>query len=706
MAKLRIKFLHTFFITSVLPMLVVCILTVGFIARMAINDARQKVINNLNIAESIYKNTGSELKYIIRDHNRRVSSLLDSGHLELLGKELETVSREHNFDFFVVTDKQGKIRAYFDGERAAGVSLSSKVATVSGKEAIASSELIDAELLIIKAGIPVINRKEEIIGMMSAGYLLNNNERIIIDEIKRATGLISSIFADSRRISSSVPSKKSEYAVGTSLKSDRAREALKKGERYIGRMSVLGRWYIAGYTPIYNGARQVIGILGIGIPEASIFVLRNRLIGIFSVVVLFSIILSFFFGTLRGSQIVASIKKLHLGAEEVSQGNFEHVIHLHTKDELEELAHFFNKMTHQLKHTRQRLKDSIEHLEKEKYKLEIILKAYNEINNIMILNDLADFVTDKAVQIVEAEKSSLMLIDEASGELVLKGLRGLDRQGVTIRTKIGELIAGWVAQQGNALLVKDIDEDPRLKGFRKKETYKSKSFISLPLKAENKVIGVMNVTDKIAGTGIFNEEDLRFLSLLAFETVAQIENIRILEKLSSLAITDALTGLNNHRHFQGQIVNEIIRAERYNHPLSIIMFDIDSFKAYNDFFGHLEGDRALKFFSAIMKKNVRNIDVISRYGGEEFVVILPDTGISGARVAAEKIRQAVEKESQERLSGQINAKITVSAGVAGFKKGMTKDELIIHADRALYMAKSEGRNKVCVFQDKKEKSNG
>jgi len=336
----------------------------------------------------------------------------------------------------------------------------------------------------------------------------------------------------------------------------------------------------------------------------------------------------------------------------------------------------------------------IERLEKEKVKLEIIMDAYNRIGGIYDLDELADFVTSRALQIAEAERSSLMVIDEKTQELVLKGSKGMEKDKLTtLRVRIGEFIAGWVAKQGEALLVRDIDDDPRFK-LASKNKYKTKSFISLPLKTDNHVVGVMNVTDKFATMKVFTEEDLKYLQLLAHQTVIQIENIRLCEKLASLAVTDALTGVFNHRYFQEQLSREIQRATRYNHDLSLLIFDIDNFKSYNDHYGHLEGDRVLKQVSAAAKKCVRTVDMVCRYGGDEFVVILPATNITGALFVAEKIRESVEMMDFVVKEKNSVIRVTVSGGVAAYAEGMQKEELVAGADRQLYHAKTDGGNRM------------
>lgn len=343
-------------------------------------------------------------------------------------------------------------------------------------------------------------------------------------------------------------------------------------------------------------------------------------------------------------------------------------------------------------------KELLEQLEKEKYKLEVILDAYNEIAQIFNLEELADFVTSKTLQILNAEKASLMIVDEATGELILKGSQGIEKQKTPVKIKIGKLIAGWVAQEGEALLVENVDEDPRVKSRPANKRYKSKSFISLPLKGDKKVLGVINVTDKLVDSDIFTEDDLRYLSLLAYHTVSQIENIRLWEKLSSLAVTDPLTGLFNHRYFQDQLNLEIMRSQRYGHSLSLIMLDIDFFKTSNDEHGHLTGDTVLRQVAWVLRENFRHVDILCRYGGDEFMAILPDTESEGAVFVAEKIRRTIENKeifTDEKNKGNI-LKVTVSGGVATYHENLSKADFISRVDKALYKAKNEGRNRICV----------
>jgi diguanylate cyclase (GGDEF)-like protein len=176
-----------------------------------------------------------------------------------------------------------------------------------------------------------------------------------------------------------------------------------------------------------------------------------------------------------------------------------------------------------------------------------------------------------------------------------------------------------------------------------------------------------------------------------------IEQQRDVTKLRELAIHDGLTGLINHQQFKEVLDTELSRANRYKHPLTLIFADIDHFKRINDTYGHLAGDYALKVVAKCLKDSVRTCDVVSRYGGEEFGVILPETPLEGAVVLAERLKKALSELQMDYEGRKLS--VTLSFGIAPFlqNRDITRDELIKEADDALYQAKRTGRNKYCVF---------
>jgi diguanylate cyclase (GGDEF)-like protein len=188
------------------------------------------------------------------------------------------------------------------------------------------------------------------------------------------------------------------------------------------------------------------------------------------------------------------------------------------------------------------------------------------------------------------------------------------------------------------------------------------------------------------------------LEILVNQATAQLSNAILHEKVQRVAITDGLTGLYNHRYFQERLSHELKRALRQEQPVSLLLLDIDHFKKVNDDYGHPFGDEVLKRISRELSNVARDIDLVARYGGEEFVVILGNAGRRDCKKVAERIRKKVEALSFD-CEGET-VKTTVSLGGATFPEdGKTKEELIRHADQALYHSKHAGRNRYTAFKN-------
>lgn len=192
------------------------------------------------------------------------------------------------------------------------------------------------------------------------------------------------------------------------------------------------------------------------------------------------------------------------------------------------------------------------------------------------------------------------------------------------------------------------------------------------------------------------EELLLRLKRVLKERELTQERVRMMEKLQKLAITDGLTKLHNSRSFYSQLEVEVDRFNRYKHPLSLLLLDIDHFKQYNDNFGHLEGDKVLVKISLIIKSCLRKLDTAYRYGGEEFTVILPETGCEEAQTVAERIRNAVAQEKFKPGNGK-DLYITISIGVTQYYSEEELSTFIQRADKAMYLSKQNGRDRVSAI---------
>ncbi len=213
--------------------------------------------------------------------------------------------------------------------------------------------------------------------------------------------------------------------------------------------------------------------------------------------------------------------------------------------------------------------------------------------------------------------------------------------------------------------------------------------IIIPLEIDRKKVGYL------AAAGVLEDEREKF-NILAQQFVLGIRRAVLYRRISELAITDSLTGVFSRRHWFERFTQEVERSKKFKHAFSLLMIDIDHFKMCNDRYGHLVGDAILKEVANKIKENIRQIDLVCRYGGEEFSVILTEIDKDGAIFAATRIRQAIEAKSIKVYDENLT--VTISIGISVFpahaKEGRS---LLEKADHALYQAKQLGRNKVCVY---------
>jgi diguanylate cyclase (GGDEF)-like protein len=223
-----------------------------------------------------------------------------------------------------------------------------------------------------------------------------------------------------------------------------------------------------------------------------------------------------------------------------------------------------------------------------------------------------------------------------------------------------------------------------VKDLRKREGY----FV-FTLQSKKKKIGYLAIE------GI-SEEDKEKVMILGHQFALALRRVHLYQEIEQIAITDSLTEVHTRRYVTERLQEELKRSKARNIKMSFLMIDVDFFKKFNDKYGHLTGDQILRETGALINENIREIDIAGRYGGEEFCVILPDTGYQGAQYAAERIRKAVEDAVIKAYDASV--KVTVSIGTSTFPDDSKKmDELIDKADWALYRAKKMGRNKVCSF---------
>jgi diguanylate cyclase (GGDEF)-like protein len=259
---------------------------------------------------------------------------------------------------------------------------------------------------------------------------------------------------------------------------------------------------------------------------------------------------------------------------------------------------------------------------------------------------------------------------------------------------MGEGIAGWVAREGIPVVVPDVSKDERFLGkIDNAIHFKTKSLMCIPVRINEEVIGVLELVNKTTGEP-FRKEDLDLLMRFVDLTAIAIERTSLYQKMTELAITDDLTKLFNTRYLNRTIEIEIQRSSRYNTSLSLIFMDVDYFKRINDGFGHLIGSKVLVEMGQLLLKSLRTVDIVARYGGDEFVIVLPQTPPKAATQIAERMRKSIEQNTFLKKEG-YSLKLTASFGVASYpESAASKDDLIRLADDAMYRVKNQTRNAV------------
>ncbi|MBW8012751.1 MAG: sensor domain-containing diguanylate cyclase [Chloroflexi bacterium] len=241
-----------------------------------------------------------------------------------------------------------------------------------------------------------------------------------------------------------------------------------------------------------------------------------------------------------------------------------------------------------------------------------------------------------------------------------------------------------IAREGKAIVVPDISDHPL---FTDTPSEWKGSIIGIPLRIGDRVVGVMNIA--YSNPRQFPQDELRVINLLADQAALAIENARLHDLVSQQAVTDVLTELPNRRAFDQRLEDEVRRSIRYQHRFTLLLIDFDDFKRINDTYGHPVGDKTLHLVSIYMRKSIRDTDFLARIGGDEFAVILPETGIEDSKVFANKLTQSVIECPYEWM-GENEKPITLSVGAASFPMDATNlEDLISVADKDLYKTKDD-----------------
>ena len=314
------------------------------------------------------------------------------------------------------------------------------------------------------------------------------------------------------------------------------------------------------------------------------------------------------------------------------------------------------------------------------------------IESIDSMKDAGYAIVDYATKLLNMPAGSMAVFNEKEESMRLIAAKGFSTQfsGV-VEWPIRK--GGLTSQLFNAsgpIFINELDKLNNLSSLLVEEGVRS--VLASPLMVEGRIIGILYLNDFRPHQ--IREEDVSIFSIISVYAALTIERVRSIEDMRMLTIVDGLTSLYNHRYIMEQMQKEFQRATRHNTCFSVIMLDIDKFKPYNDNFGHLEGNKVLKEVAALFRQNSRVTDVVGRFGGEEFCIIVPELE---KEEAVNYTKKLLEKIASHEFP---NRQITLSAGTATFPiDGKSTMELLEQADKYLYKAKSSGRNRVCSTKD-------
>jgi diguanylate cyclase (GGDEF)-like protein len=320
--------------------------------------------------------------------------------------------------------------------------------------------------------------------------------------------------------------------------------------------------------------------------------------------------------------------------------------------------------------------------------LSAILEVSYALSSLFNYQKLLEYVIDLAIQVTGAERGFIMLYNEENEKLETVAVRKMGRGEIDREAKASSSLVLKCFQTGETIVIGDTSIDPNLLGNKSIVLQRIRSVALTPLRSQNNCLGVLYLDNRLAAN-VFNNRIQDNLKVFAALASVAIYNTRLFHQ----ATTDGLTGLTNHKHFQQRLLEEFCRSLRHKKPLSLLMIDIDHFKAINDTFGHPVGDQALRYLSKVMRQNMRIHDLPARYGGEEFAILLPETSLEGARIFGEKLRVIIEHASFN--VGPKTLKFTISIGAGTVIGTMSRPaDLVKITDQALYQAKHSGRNRV------------
>ena len=741
--SIRTKLILSFSLSVLIPLIILAVANTYIFKNQTKKENLNKVRITLSGAQRIYYSQANRLKnaFLISSYNPYLIKAVIHKNIPFQNSLIKSYKKAFSFAGYIgVTDGEGYITSSTGGEKGFKPSLGGMIfeAFRTGFPIIKTA--IIRKSTLIDMGIKLSNGTSNMflitvvpfiydgrpVGSIFGLINLNDNRYLpetIYNEYHLKTAVFASLFNRQVCLSTlKIPG--NIFGIGSRLP-ENIHDKIMSGKDFIKELNYNGETVFAAFHPIKNIKGKTIGSIAVFISNRRYEMLFRKTAEYAIFIILIGLLISFVIAYLASKDTLNPISALSSAIKEFTSGDLNTKLIIDTKDEFESIGKGFTEMASTVKDREERM---------EKYNLfsdflvgsldfdKIISSTLNILEELLNISSGIIYIYSKsgkfkvgnsesAKQEGNENKSDLNNGDSGTeddstlesaeeGYLIPYQFYGI-RKFIANKINASEGMAGHCLKDRKTIWFHDIPENAMILKEKLMEREGEgmaidygfcevfpKDIVWLPLYIGGVNVGVLMVSS-IYG---FKKADITFLEHAVKELSVSLDNARIHRKVNELSLTDELTGLYNRRKMDEVIELEFNKAKRYGNSLSIMILDIDHFKRINDFYGHKTGDIVLSKIGGILNRNIRTIDTAVRYGGEEFVIILPQTDFNGAVISAKKIKNLIRKQNFTQIQGEV----TVSIGIASLpdENINTVDDILKIADDFLYEAKNSGRNRV------------
>ncbi|MHB8231821.1 MAG: sensor domain-containing diguanylate cyclase [bacterium] len=738
--SIKSKLVLSFSLAVLIPLMLLAVANTYIFKNQTKKESLNKVRITLSGAERIYYSQANRLKngFLIASYNPYLTDAVIRRNTPFLNSLIKSYKDTFGFATYIgITDNKGRIAASTSGGKGFKPSLNGLIfeGFRSGLPVVKTA--IIRKISLSKMGIKTSNSQSNmfvvtvvpllynnrVIGSMFGLINLNGNNYLpetIYNEYHLKTAVFASLFNRQVCLTTlKIPG--NIFGVGSKLP-ENIHNKIMDGENFIEEVDYNGNYVFAAFHPIKNIDGRVIGSIAVFISNRRYMALFVKTAEYAVLIILFGLLISFIISYFASKDTLNPIFAITTAIKDFTSGDLDTKLIIKTNDEFEDIGKGFTEMAMTVKDREERMGKYnafsdflVGSLDFDR----IVSSTLNIMEELLSLSSGIIYIYDKSGELIpassSAENTKKYGVSTGEDTIDVKAAgTGADGEGFLIPWRfygIRKFAANKLSASGgmaghalkerktvwfndvpkNAVILKDRllkDEGAGMAidyGFC--EVF-PKDIVWLPLYIGEASIGVLMVSS-VHG---FKKEDIVFLEHAAKELSVALDNAKIHKKINELSITDELTGLYNRRKMDEVLEFEFNKAARYGNHLSVMILDVDRFKSVNDFYGHKAGDIILSKIGQLLRENTRSIDTATRYGGEEFVIVLPQTDFNSALSVAKKIKNLVK----DYKFTQIDRNITVSIGIASMPDDNINsvDDILKIADDFLYEAKNSGRNRI------------